>query len=793
MAAKPALHIFPPVEEVHKRRESLDELIRRSMDLRPTGPWPAKNDNHGVQPKYTNPKLKATGGKSPTNVEAVVIKIDAGNAAPVAGTTQDRATARPQRPNPYPLQVTTAAAPRQRSASTSPTRARPQRRPSVTTRQRGPSPAPATIPEGVVANIPYTNPFLGPSPISPEETAGPMQKSTRFQDGVSTVQYQRNIPSRSSSRQTGVSPITPDSSDDSVAVSPPERHASSRASSRVKASPISGPKRHVSSRVSNRRHVVMPSSPVGSRVISPTPSEQTIAVSGSPMLLRSNSIAKLKKSPVSPDVPMQSMFPTYDHSISLQRQTYRPANIMPPSAILAAERISKPQYSPTFDKEMPPKPVADLSTAAELGSLWNVANGNVNAPNPKTFTMKMYRPEAGAKKQKITFGPDESKPFYSLSQSHPTSVEEDPLHELLVFRHSPSTEDILPICHHMLNPPPPPSLSKAQRSSDPAEIREPAVCITNITPIIATLHSLDSAAKTKEAHTLALVDPRATSPAAAKLAERAVADAIAREACTLAWTRVDPKKGKYELHHPSLGVFTVVVEGNVKAAFEQPNGSRVPSSIYITNPFASLTPQSAQSANSGSSFYSGDAASLTSSTRRESIREQAVLARLDFQDDTLHIDAAQIQQLGNIYLIDMCVAALLSAAVAETQRPDDPGLVFAAPPPSPFALGMSKSAKKKAAKAAAKYVESEEKARVKEAGRRARFKRRTLTNGEGMDLSMAGIQHLTDVEDLPRLTRGILSVLGLSFKTAVWIMGIGVRLMAHMVVGVSKVVAKDGL
>lgn len=488
---------------------------------------------------------------------------------------------------------------------------------------------------------------------------------------------------------------------------------------------------------------------------------------------------------------MRSMFPTYDHKVSLQRQTYRPSNIIPPSAIVAAEKSSKPAYSPTYEKEMPPKPIPDLSTPTELSSLWEVANGNVNPPNPKTFAMKMYRPESGAKKQKIVFGPEETKPFYSLSQSHPTSIEEDPLHELLVFRHSPSNEDILPICHHMLNPPPPPALSKANRGSVSSDVREPAVCITNITPIIATLHSLDCAAKTKEAHTLALVDPRATSPAAAKLAERAVADAIAREACTLAWTQTDPKNGKYELHHPSLGVFTIAVEGDVKAAFERPNNARGRTSIYMTNPFASLTPNSS---NSPSSFYSGDAASLASSSKRESVREQAVLARLDLQDDILQIDAQQIQQLGNIYLVDMCVAALLSVAVAETQRPDDPGLVFAAPPPSPFALGTTRSAKKKAAKAAAKYVESEEKAKAKEASRKAKGKkRRTLTNGETMDLSMAGIQHLADEDDLPRLTKGILSVLGLSFKTAVWLMSVGVKIMAHMVVGMSRVVAKDGL
>lgn len=792
MAAKPALHIFPPVEQVHKRRESLDELIRRSMDMRPTGPFPTKNDNHGVQPKYVNPKLKAAGGKSPTNMETVVIKVDAGDSAPVAALTQDRPTARTQRPNPHPLQNPGGGVARQRSASASPSRMMPQRRPSLSSRQRGPSPAPATIREGVVENITSTAPVRGVSPISPEENAAPTQKSIRFQDGESTGQIQRHIPSRTSSRQAGVSPITPDGSEGSTPVSPPERKGSSRASNRIKGSPVAPPRRHVSSRASNRRHVVVPSSPARGRVVSPAPSEQTLALSGSPTLVRSNSAATWKKqSPRSPEVEIRSMFPTYDHNLPLHRQTYRPANIILPAATVAAEKVSRPAYSPTFERDMPPKRVPDLSTAAELDSLWEVANGNVNAPNPKTFTMKMYRPETGAKKQKIIFGPEESKPFYSLSQSHPASVEEDPLHELLVFRHNPSTEDILPICHHMLNPPPPPSLSKANRSSVSSNVREPAVCITNITPIIATLHSLDCAAKTKEAHTLALVDPKATSPAAAKLAERAVADAIAREACTLAWTRTDPKNGKYELHHPSLGVFTLVVEGDVKAAFEHPSDARGRTSIYMINPFANLTPNST---NSGSSFYSGDAASLASSSKRESVREQAILARLDLQDDILHIDAQQIQQLGNIYLVDMCISALLSVAVAEGQRPDDPGLIFAAPPPSPFALGTTKSAKKKAAKAAAKYVESEEKAKSKDASKKAKGKkRRTLTNGESMDLSLAGIQHLADEDDLPRLTRGILSVLGLSFKTAVWIMSVGVKLMAHMVVGMSRVVAKDGL
>src|SRR5262249_40287055 len=135
-----------------------------------------------------------------------------------------------------------------------------------------------------------------------------------------------------------------------------------------------------------------------------------------------------------------------------------------------------------------------------------------------------------------------------------------------------------------------------------------------------------------------------------------------------------------------------------------------------------------------------------------------------------------------------------SVAAAETQRPEDPGLIFAAPPPSSHILGSSSKAKKKAAKvAAAAEAKAAKKTAAAAAAAAGSQKRRTLTHGESVAFSLAVIQHLADEDDLPRLTRGILSVLGLSFKTLVWLLGVGVKLTAHMVIGMSKVVSKDGL
>jgi hypothetical protein len=309
---------------------------------------------------------------------------------------------------------------------------------------------------------------------------------------------------------------------------------------------------------------------------------------------------------------MRSMFPVYDPTVPLQAQSYRPQ--VGPSAIpVSQERANRPEYEPSIQDHAQSSAQAQqqiyITPVDHLGALWSSANGSMTMPDPKNYTLKMFRPSAVSekKKQQITFGPIESKPFYSLSKSHPNPEDMDDTHELLVSRHHASKEDILPVAHMQLQPPPPPTASRSGRGSISSDIHVAAAQITTVTPILATLHSLDSAAKTPQAHTLALVDPNATSPAAQRLAERAVAEANAREACTLAWTPTCPRTGKYELHHPSLGVFSIVTEGDIGSALEG-GPSRVPANIAIVNPFASLTPTSAHSSSPIGSMASGKTA-----------------------------------------------------------------------------------------------------------------------------------------------------------------------------------------
>jgi hypothetical protein len=420
------------------------------------------------------------------------------------------------------------------------------------------------------------------------------------------------------------------------------------------------------------------------------------------------------------------------------------------SALLLPNKTSEPVY---------------LTPAFDLDSLWATANGKLSAPDPKHFTMKLFRQDADKTcKEKLTFGPTKNEPFYSLSKTH-TKHEEGEDHELLVQRHHTSGEDILPITHHELHPPPPPTMSTSRGSLVP-DVTGPAQHVATIIPILATLHALEGAAKTPQAQTIALVDPNATSPAAAKLAERAVAEAKQRESCTLAWSAQDANTGKYELHHPSLGVFNTIVTGDVKSAMEF-GVVKGATSISILNPYASMSPLSGSPVSAGSR---NSAATIVD-------HDHDILARIDFQEGCLHVDAATIQSLGNIYLVDVCVSTLLSIAVAEAKRREDPGLVFAAPPPSLMSF-----------KATSKKIKSPKIREINETPKPLPKKNKKpprpvtiMANSLGL-----GFEHLAEKDDLPRITKAILSLLGISFKGAVYLMGMGVKVLAQIVIWMTR-------
>lgn len=507
---------------------------------------------------------------------------------------------------------------------------------------------------------------------------------------------------------------------------------------------------------------------------------------------------------------MQSLFPTYDPTVSLAQQSYGPK--APPAAIrIPLEKVCKPEYSPTFNTRTQPKRYSNVVTdMAELTGLWDAANGQMVPILTGSYNLQLHREQpsnTSEKMQRITFGPLSATPFLSLAHLDEACAE-DTQHELLITRHHPSAEEILPIANLQITPPPPPSLSRTSRgslcSTATGASPQPPHHIANLMPTVATLHALDAASKSPQAHKLALVDPRATSPAAARMAERAVKDATHRESCTLTWRRTCPRWGKYELHHPSLGVFSVLVEGDVKTALGGAAGTapRSPTGISILNPFADMGGTGSPDTDSHRSFPSSSGSSTYGAgggagPAAAKARDGAILARLDLVEDVLHLQAGAIQQLGNVYLLDVCVSTLLTVALAEAKRPADPGLVFAAPPPSATMPKPGRKAKKARAEG-----EEGSKSLIIWSGRKSGAvaagsgKRKEKAKGfSEIDwtrrTAVTGIEHLVRQEDLPRITRGLLGVLGAGFRMAVWVLEIGVRITASMVIGLSKLATKD--
>lgn len=311
-------------------------------------------------------------------------------------------------------------------------------------------------------------------------------------------------------------------------------------------------------------------SPEHNRAVSP-------AFSTCDTLVRSNTTAT--RAPISPqeEIPMRSMFPTYNPNVPLSQQAYKPAQASPTH--IPREQISRSPYSP--EPYVPhgntskhavaakPSPKTFFTPSHLLDNLWLAANGQ-EEPAVQVYTLKMHR--ATIANPTIIFGTTPSLPFYSLSQANlagEDSAAPRTMNELAIQRHHPTQPRVLPIAQLDLIAPP----SMDSMMFNP-EQQEPTTLLTSIYPKLAALQALDIAANSPAASHIALVDPGAQSPAAQRLAEDVLAGAAQRECCAVAWTRDDPKQqsnpwaqhipseGSYQLQHPTLGTFPIQIEGD---------------------------------------------------------------------------------------------------------------------------------------------------------------------------------------------------------------------------------------
>jgi len=600
-------------------------------------------------------------------------------------------------------------------------------------------------------------------------------------------------------------------------------------------------------------------SPEPSRVASP-------AFSTSPTLVRANSSATYMRSQSPQEViPMRSMFPVYNPTVPLTQQEYKPTQASP--TYHPNTQISRSPYSPEFyiphstitDKgpsSPPPKPF--FTPSHLLDNLWTSCNGQTG-PAVQMYTLRMHR--ATAANPTITFGPTPSLPFYSLAQSNLAGNHEveSIMNELLIQRHHPTQPRVLPIAHLDLIAPP----SLDNNGFDPLQ-QEPTTLLTSIYPKLAALAALDAAANSPAASHIALNDPGATSPAAQRLAEEVLMGAAQRECCALAWTRDSPQQqtnpwaqhlpseGSYQLHHPTLGTFPVQIEGDCSLINKPstrpqtaiyghnmpitPQSPRKQASITILNPYI-LSPTSPR----GTAFsplqppprmdnLANDSRpiSITPSemsftqlpTTTDAAPDDAMLARLDFNNDALMLNLGALSHFGNPFLVDVMASTLLAVAVAEAVRgrsKRNASLENFDPPPPSSVLGQKKDNTAKAFKES--FVEGFEtwgggtKATKNAASSLRKWSLKSTTTGRtsksdgSMDKDIelgewygqpqAKTKKETKAEKkqrekgeqdekLPTVTRLIINVLTFVFKTVVWVLRIGVKVVAGVVVMITR-------
>ncbi|KAI4633331.1 hypothetical protein J4E80_000696 [Alternaria sp. BMP 0032] len=163
------------------------------------------------------------------------------------------------------------------------------------------------------------------------------------------------------------------------------------------------------------------------------------------------------------------------------------------------------------------------------------------------------------------------------------------------------------------------------------------------------------------------------------------------------WAQHMPSEGSYQLHHPTLGTFPISLEGDcsvINAPSTRPitafyghnmpmtpqSTGRKPACITVLNPYV-LSPTTPRT-NAFSPlpppprFDGTRPVSMTPSemsvgqlpTTTDATADDAMLARLDFANDALILNLGALTRFGNPFLVDVLTSTLLAVAVAEATR-----------------------------------------------------------------------------------------------------------------------------
>jgi hypothetical protein len=367
----------------------------------------------------------------------------------------------------------------------------------------------------------------------------------------------------------------------------------------------------------------------------------------------------------------------------------------------------------------------------DLMAIWNASCGNFPVPGRKVQT-GLFQPHG--KGTSLAIGNSENELIYSMGKEEmPTkSSEPAPLKQLIIKKHVPQVGRAAPspVAQMAL---PDPAKSLKEREND----------VVTIFPQMAAIKAIEDVANSPMAASIATFDPTANSPEAAMLAKDAVSQAHTMHRCELVRnTRRRDSLGavtaSYRLEHPVLGPFAITVTKSTIGRHSRDPRAK----ISIHHP--SATPAAVAA-------------------------ETLVLAFLDFARDACVIDTPGLLALEGPYIIDTVVCALFAVAVIENDVLMAETLTFAAPPKSPLPLQKGKPSSSR------RSVSSSESKRSS-----SWFKKDKKAKKPVQDEQV----------DLPVLTQGALAILGLSFKTAIWVLEAGVKVTAAGVIGISHLAKK---
>jgi hypothetical protein len=401
--------------------------------------------------------------------------------------------------------------------------------------------------------------------------------------------------------------------------------------------------------------------------------------------------------------PPRSIFPQYDHTKSLSKQHYfprAPAFQESPDAITFSQAEGNTHW-PLPQRHEPVVDVTSgyegvpIATAADLLTIWH-ASTTSSPPTGRKVQLRLNQPPG--RNMSLTVGTHDTI-LYTMQaiNSNPQHDSNEANADLNIVKSCPSSTLPMPVSQLSL----PPNSSKLTATTPP----------TTLFPHQAALDAIQTAATTPLAAAIAATDPTGSSPAAARLAQNAVAQAQRQHTATIRRSARHRAAGttEYTLSHSSLGSIAITVT---------PAGGEHKAKISLHHPRA--TP-----------------AAVSSQT--------LALLTLDFAAGVCILDTPSLLALDEPYILDVAVSAVLAVAVLENEICAREMVEFEPPPTITTTHAVDSGLKAGSGS-------------VRRKAKRVEKKKRALESGKERGL-----------------VRETVGLVGLGVKGAVWLMGAGLK------------------